>query len=120
MGCTSLTTSRSIRSHRKRARLDHPIVSVAIEKEVLIVAKSSRLARVVAVLQKEESILAAQLGKMRDAIAALSDVPSDYRIRQGVRKAKTVARNVRKISAAQRQAVALRMKEYQAKRRKAK
>ena len=83
-------------------------------------AKPSRFARVITVLQKEEGVLAAQLGKVRDAIAALSDVPGDYRLRRRVRKAKTVARNVRKMSVAQRKVVALRMKEYWAKRRKAK
>jgi hypothetical protein len=71
-------------------------------------------------LQKEESVLDAQLGKVRDAIAALGDVGRDYKVRQGVRKARTVARNVRKMSGAQREAVALRMKDYWAKRRKAK
>lgn len=81
---------------------------------------SNRLAQVLAVLQKEESVLDAQLGRVRDAIAALGDVARDYKVRRGVRKAKTAARNVRKMSAAQRQAVALRMKAYWAKRRKAK
>jgi hypothetical protein len=84
------------------------------------VAKSNRLSQVLAALQKEESVLDAQLGKVRDAIAALGDVARDYKVRRGVRKAKTVARNVREMSAAQRQAVALRMRQYWAKRRKAK
>ena len=83
-------------------------------------AEPNRLAQVLAALQKEESVLDAQLGKIRDALAALSDVARDYRVRQGARKAKTVARNVRKMSAAQRKAVALRMKAYWAERRKAK
>ncbi len=81
---------------------------------------SNRFARALTVLQKEESVLDAQLGKVRDAIAALRDVTLDYKVRQGVRKAKTVARNVRKMSTAQRKAVALRMKEHWAERRKAK
>ncbi len=83
-------------------------------------AKSSRFARVLTLLQKEEGVLAAQLGKLRDAIAALSDVPVDYRTRQRVRQAKTVARNARTMTAAQRKAVALRMKKYWEQRRKAK
>ena len=82
--------------------------------------KSNRLAEILAALQREESVLDAQLGKVRDAIAALGDVGRDYKVRQGVRKAKTVARNVRTMSTAQRKAVALRMREYWAKRRKAK
>jgi hypothetical protein len=84
------------------------------------VAKSNRLAEILAALQKEESVLDVQLGKVRDAIAALGDVARDYKVRQGVRKAKTVARNVRTMSTAQRKAVALRMREYWAKRRRAK
>ena len=83
-------------------------------------AKANRLAKILVVLQKEESLLDAQLGKVRDAIAALGDVGRDYKVRRGVRKAKTVARNVRTMSTAQRKAVALRMKEYWAKRRKGK
>ena len=81
-------------------------------------AKQNRFARVLTALQKEESVLAAQLGKVRDAIAALSDVPRDYRLRRGVRQVKTVSRNVRKMTTEQRDAVALRMKKYWAKRRK--
>ncbi len=83
-------------------------------------ARSSRFTQILTVLQKEEGLLAAQLGKVRDAIAALSDVPRDYKVRQGVRTAKTVARNARKMSAVQRKAVALRMRNYWAARRKAK
>lgn len=82
-------------------------------------AKSNRLAQVLAVLQKEESVLDAQLGKVRDAIAALGDVGRNYKVRRGLRKAKTVARNAREMSTAQRKAVALRMREYWAKRRTA-
>jgi hypothetical protein len=83
-------------------------------------ATSNRVARVLTLLQKEESVLDAQLGKVRDAIAAVRDATLDYKVRQGVRKAKTVARNVGKMSIAQRKAVALRMKEQWAERRKAK
>jgi hypothetical protein len=74
--------------------------------------KSNRLAQVLSVLQKEESLLKAQIGKVRDAIAALGGAA------QGVRKAKTGARNARKMTAAQRKAVGLRMKKYWAERRK--
>jgi hypothetical protein len=70
------------------------------EKESPAVAKSNRVARVLSVLQKEENVLASQIGKVRDAIAALGGVGREYRVRQGIRKAKTVARNVRKMSAA--------------------
>jgi hypothetical protein len=84
------------------------------------VAKSNRLAQVLTALQKEQGILESQLGKVRDAIAALGGVAREYRVRQGVRKAKTVARNVRTMSAAQRKSVSLRMKKYWAERRKAK
>ena len=83
-------------------------------------AKSNRFARVLSVLQKEEHVLASQIGKVRDAIAALGGVGRDYRVRQGIRKAKTVARNVRKMSAAQRKAVSLRMKKSWAGRKRAK
>ncbi len=83
-------------------------------------AKSSRLTQVLSVLQQEESLLEAQLGKVKDAIAALGGVSRDYKVRQGIRKAKTVARNARKMTAAQRKAVGIRMKKYWAERRKAK
>lgn len=82
-------------------------------------AKSNRLSQVLTVLQKEEGMLEAQLGKVRDALSALGGVAREYKIRQGVRKAKTVARNVRKMSAAQKKAVSVRMKKYWAERRKA-
>jgi hypothetical protein len=81
-------------------------------------AKSNRFSRVLSVLQKEENVLESQIGKVRDAIAALGGVARDYKVRQGIRKAKTVARNVRKMSAAQRKAVSLRMKRYWAGRKK--
>ena len=83
-------------------------------------AKSNRFARVLSVLQKEENVLASQIGKVRDAIAAHGGVGREYRVRQGIRKAKTVARNVRKMSNAQRKAVSLRMKKYWAGRKQAK
>jgi len=83
-------------------------------------AKSSQLQSVLAALRREEGLLRRQLGKVEDAIAALSDVRTDYRIRQGVRRAKTVSKNARTMSDAQRKAVSTRMKKYWAERRKAK
>ncbi|MGE0591614.1 MAG: hypothetical protein AB7G23_00635 [Vicinamibacterales bacterium] len=65
-------------------------------------------------------MLEAQLGKVRDAIAALGGVAQDYKRRQAVRSAKTVARNARRMTAAQRAEVSKRMKKYWAERRKAK
>jgi hypothetical protein len=82
------------------------------------VAESSRFRQVLSVLQREESLLEAQLGKVKDAIAALGGVTRDYKVRQGIRKAKTVARKARKMTAAQRKAVGIRMKKYWAERRK--
>ena len=81
-------------------------------------AKSNRYAQILSALQKEESLLETQLGKVRDAMAALGGAVREYRARQGLRKAKTVARNVRKMTAAQRKAVSQRMKKYWAERRK--
>lgn len=83
-------------------------------------AKSSILADVLAALRKEEGVLHGQLGKVRDAIAALAGVPQAYKRKQAVRKARTVAGNVKKMTAAQRKAVSQRMKAYWAARRKAK
>ena len=83
-------------------------------------AKSSVLTDVLATLQKEESTLQAQLGKVRDAMAALAGVPQSYKRKQAVRKAKTVVRNVRTMTAAQRKAVSQRMKAYWAAQKKAK
>ena len=40
-------------------------------------------------------VLKAQLGKVQDAVAALGGVAREYKVRQGIRKAKTVVRNVR-------------------------
>jgi len=83
-------------------------------------APANRLRPVIDALQKEESVLAAQLNKVRDALAALGGASREYRRRQTVRKAKTVVRNVRKMTAAQRKAVSKRMKKYWAEQRKAK
>jgi hypothetical protein len=79
---------------------------------------ASNLQNVLSALRKEEGILTSQLGKVRDAIAALGGVTEDYRRRQRVRRVRTVARNVRKVTAAQRKAVSARMKKYWANRRK--
>ena len=83
-------------------------------------AKSSRLGQALSALRQEEGILEAQLGKVRDAIAALGGVGKEYRRVRRARELKTVVRNVRKMSAAQRKAVSARMKKYWAGRRKAK
>ena len=73
---------------------------------------------VLSTLRKQEGFLESQLGKVRDAIAALGDVGKDYYVRQRVRRVKTVVRNVRTLSAAQRKAASSRMKKYWAERRK--
>jgi hypothetical protein len=84
------------------------------------VAKSSRLGQVLSALRVEEGFLEAQLGKVRDAIEALGGVGKEYQRLRRTRQVKTVARNVKKMSAAQRKAVSARMKKYWAERRKAK
>lgn len=80
----------------------------------------SRLKRLLSTLKAEERLLTTQLGKVRDALAALGDVPTDYRARRRVRAAKKVVKKARRMSAQQRAAVSKRMKAYWAKRRKAK
>ena len=82
-------------------------------------AKSNRLEQIVAGLREEESFLAAELGKIRDALAALGGVGKDYQRRQAVRQVKTVARNARKMTAAQKKAVSTGMKKYWVARKKA-
>jgi len=82
------------------------------------VATSKRLGDVLTALRREESALDAQLSKVRDAIAALADAGQRYKRRRRVRAAKTVAKNVRKMTAAQRKAVSERMRKYWAERRK--
>jgi hypothetical protein len=82
------------------------------------VAKSSRLGQVLSALRVEEGFLEAQLGKVRDAIGALGGVGKEYQRLRRTRQVKTVARNVRKMSAAQKRAVSARMKKYWAERRK--
>jgi hypothetical protein len=69
-------------------------------------------------LRKQEGILEAQLGKVRDAMAALADVGKDYRVRQRVRRVNRVVRNARQVTSAQRKAASVRMKKYWAARRK--
>ena len=83
-------------------------------------AKTSQFKAALAALRKEESVLRTQLGKVQDAIAALGDVRADYRVRQQVRRVKTVSKNARTMTAAQRKAVSERMKKYWAARRGAK
>jgi putative NADH-flavin reductase len=57
---------------------------------------------------------------VRDAISALGGVGKEYQRLQRQRDIKTIVRNARKMSAAQRKAVSARMKKYWAERRKAK
>jgi len=83
------------------------------------VAKSSRFGKVLSALRTEEGFLEAQLGKVRDAIGALGGVGKEYQRLRRTRQVKTVARNVKKMSTAQRKAVSARMKKYWAARRRA-
>jgi len=82
------------------------------------VAKSNRLGQVLSALRQEQGFLEAQLGKVRDAIGALGGVGKEYQRLRRTRQVKAVARNVRKMSAAQKKAVSARMKKYWAQRRK--
>ena len=79
---------------------------------------TSNFQNALSALRKEEGILRSQLGKVRDAIASLGGVGKDYRRRQRARRMKTVVRNVKKVTAAQRKAISARMKKYWADRRK--
>jgi hypothetical protein len=83
-------------------------------------ATSRQVQSALAALRKEESLLRRQLAKIEDAIAALSDVSTDYRVRQDPRKARALPKNARTMTDAQRKAVSARMKKYWADRRKAK
>ena len=83
-------------------------------------AKSSRLGQVLSALRQEQGFLEAQLGKVRDAIAALGGVGKEYQRLRRTRAITTVVGNARKMSAAQKKAVSARMKKYWAERRKAK
>jgi len=79
----------------------------------------NRFENVIAALKAEESLLTAQLGKVRDAMGALGDVPADYKRRQQVRAVKRVVKNARKMTAEQKADVSKRMKAYWLKRKKA-
>jgi hypothetical protein len=79
----------------------------------------NRLRQVLDSLRKEQSLLQSQLAKVSDAIAALGGVGKEYQRRQRIRKVKTAARRIVKMTAAQRKAVSQRMKAYWAARRKA-
>jgi hypothetical protein len=80
---------------------------------------TSSFQRVLSVLRKQEGTLESQLRKVRDAITALSgSAVRSYRRRQRVRRVKSVVKNVRKVTAAQRKAASARMKKYWANRRK--
>ena len=81
-------------------------------------SKSSKLGQVLSALRSDEGFLEAQLGKVRDAIGALGGVGKEYQRLRRTRQVKTVARNVKKMTAAQRKAVSARMKKYWAERRK--
>jgi len=81
------------------------------------VAKSSRLGQVISALRREQGLLEAQLGKVRDAISALGGVGKEYQRLQRKREITTVVRNARRMTAAQRKAVSARMKKYWAERR---
>jgi hypothetical protein len=81
------------------------------------VAKSSRLGQVLSALRREQGLLEGQLGKVRDAISALGGVGKEYQRLQRKRDIKTIVRNARRMSAAQRKAVSTRMKKYWAERR---
>ena len=80
-------------------------------------AKSSRLGQVISALRREQGLLEAQLGKVRDAISALGGVGKEYQRLQRKREITTVVRNARRMTAAQRKAVSARMKKYWAERR---
>ena len=81
-------------------------------------AKTNRLDKVIASLRGEETFLEAQLGKVRDAIAALGGVKQTYQRKQKARKVKSAVRKVRKMTAAQKAEVSKRMKKYWAARKK--
>ena len=74
-----------------------------------------RFRQVLDALRKEASLLESQLGKVRDAIAALGGTS-----REQAQKVKAVVRKRRGMTAAQKAEVSKRMKAYWAARRKAK
>ena len=73
----------------------------------------NRLRQVLDSLRKEQSLLELQLGKVRDAIAALGGTS-----REQTQKTKPMARKRRGMTAAQKAEVSKRMKKYWAARRK--
>jgi hypothetical protein len=75
------------------------------------------LGQVISALRREQGLLEAQLGKVRDAISALGGVGKEYQRLQRKREITTVVRNARRMTAAQRKAVSARMKKYWAERR---
>jgi hypothetical protein len=74
----------------------------------------NRLRYVLDSLRKEESLLGSQLGKVRDAIAALGGTSMR---REQTQKVKPIARKRRGMTAAQKAEVSKRMKKYWAARR---
>jgi hypothetical protein len=96
------------------------VVIQTISGGLSTVAKSSRFGAVLSALRREEGFLEAQLGKVRDAIGALGGVGKEYTRLRRTRQVKTVVRNARKMSVAQKKAVSARMKKYWAGRRKTK
>ena len=80
----------------------------------------TRFQSLLTALAKEKSLIESQLAKVSDAIAALGGVGKAYQRRQRIRKVKTAARKVVKMTAVQRKAVSDRMKRYWAESRKAK
>ena len=74
----------------------------------------NRLRQVLDSLRKEASLLESQLGKVRDAIAALGGSSSS---RGPAERAKPVRRKRRGMTAAQKAEVSKRMKKYWAARR---
>ena len=79
----------------------------------------TRFQSLLTTLAKEKSLIESQLAKVSDAITALGGVGKEYQRRQRIRKVKTAARNIVKMTAAQRKAVSQRMKAYWAARHKA-
>ena len=92
-----------------------PIDGATGQKGVSTVAKS-RVGQALAALRREEGFLQDQLGKVRDAIAALGGVGKEYARLQGARKKRS--RKGTPMSDAQKKAVSARMKKYWAERRK--
>ena len=77
----------------------------------------TRFQSLLTALAKEKSLIESQLAKVSDAIAALGGVGKAYQRRQRIRKVKTAARRIVKMTAAQKAEVSKRMKKYWAERR---